>query len=168
MSASQLPPETPRSSRLSKVPPANAPGHHPEVEQDKPIGRPRSMPERFGFVFEPAFVVPAAAVGVTPWTTSVAVSAKDFVVRFGPWTLRTNRDNIAGVCDTGPYQLWKVIGPPRLSFADRGVTFATNHRRGVCVRFHRPVPAITPFGLIRHPGATVTVADVDGLMRSLS
>jgi hypothetical protein len=168
MTAPQLPSETNRASRRLKVPPANQPGHHPDVEQDKPAGRPRSMPEVFKFDFDPPFVVPAAAVGVTPWTASVAVSGKDLVVRFGPWVLRTGRDNIAGVEESGPYALWKVIGPPRLSFADRGVTFATNRRRGVCVRFERPVRAITPFPLVRHPGATITVADVDGLIRALS
>jgi hypothetical protein len=149
------------------VPEANAPGHHPEVEQDKPIGRPRSMPERFEFAFDRAFVVPAAVVGVTRWTASVAVSGKDLVIRFGPWVLRTPRENIAGTELSGPYQTIKVIGPPHLSFADRGVTFATNRDRGVCIRFHKPVPALTPFALVRHPAATVTVADVDGLVEAL-
>ena len=53
-------------------------------------------------------------------------------------------------------------GPPHLSLADRGITFATNRQRGLCIRLHRPHPAIDPLGLIRHPGVTVTVGDVDG------
>ena len=61
----------------------------------------------------------------------------------------------------------KVLGPPHLSFTDRGVTFATNRDLGLCIRFHEPVPAIAPFGLLRHPGATVTVADPLALGRDL-
>jgi hypothetical protein len=63
---------------------------------------------------------------------------------------------------TGPYLPFKVIGP-HISLADRGVTFGTTWRRGVCVRFREPVPAALPGGLLPHPGATVTVADADRL-----
>jgi hypothetical protein len=54
-----------------------------------------------------------------------------------------------------------------LPFTDSGVTFATNGERGVCVTFHEPVRAIDPAGLITHPGATFTVADVEGLVDAL-
>jgi hypothetical protein len=33
---------------------------------------------------------------------------------------------------------------------------------------HSPVPGIDPFGRIRHPELTVTVLDVDGLMKALA
>ena len=46
------------------------------------------------------------------------------------------------------------VGP---SLADRGVTFATNSRRGLCVSFVEPVHGIEPTGVLRHPAATVTV-----------
>ena len=81
--------------------------------------------------------------------------------RFGPWRLSTPLENVAGTEVTGPYQLLKVIGPPHLSLRDRGLTFATNRQRGVCIRFRRPV------GLLRHPSLTVTVADPDALARAL-
>jgi hypothetical protein len=84
-------------------------------------------------------------------------------IRYGPWVLDTPASNLAGVAVTGPYHLWKVLGPPHLSAADRGITFATNAREGLCLRFTDPVPAIAPVGLIRHPGATVTVDDVERL-----
>jgi hypothetical protein len=64
---------------------------------------------------------------------------------------------------TGPYAIPKVIGPPHLSFGDRGLTFASNPDAGTCVRFHQPVAGIDPFGLLRHPGLTVTVEDPEAL-----
>jgi hypothetical protein len=80
---------------------------------------------------------------------------------FGRWSLSTPLSNIAEVSVTGPYRKWKVAGPPRLSLADGGVTFATTHRRGVCISFVEPVGALDPFGIVRHPNATLTVAEPD-------
>jgi hypothetical protein len=68
---------------------------------------------------------------------------------------------------TGGYTFVKTAGPPHLSFSDRGVSFATNGRSGVCVRFDRPVPAIDPTGRITHPGATLTLVDPEGFAEAL-
>jgi hypothetical protein len=38
----------------------------------------------------------------------------------------------------------------------------------VLISFRKRVPAIDPLRLLRHPELTVTVADVDGLVRALS
>jgi hypothetical protein len=154
------------------IPSHNEPGHHPEVEQDKPVGPPPEpqriqRSHRFEFAFDPVMAPAAALVGVTPWTSGVEVDAERLHVRFGPWSLRAPIDDIAGAEPTGPYRLLKVAGPPRLSLVDRGVTFATNRRAGVCIRFRHPVRAIDPWGLLRHTAATVTVADVDRLARLL-
>lgn len=88
-------------------------------------------------------------------------------VRFGPWSLRTPRSNVAGTQETGGFAFLKTAGPPHLSFTDRGVTFATNGDRAVCVSFREPVKGIDPTGRIRHPGATLTVADPPALIRAL-
>ena len=58
---------------------------------------------------------------------------------------------------TGPCSWPKVIGPAHLSLPDRGLTFATNPERGVCITFDAPVPGLDPFGALRHPDLTVTV-----------
>src|SRR4051794_40164028 len=116
----------------------------------------------FPFAFDRPHRLAALPFGVTPGTTRVVVD-EDLRVTFGPWRLRSPLANIAGVEITGPYSLIKTAGPAHLSFADRGLTFATNGQRGVCVRFHRPVGGIEPTGRLRHPGVTLTVADVDGL-----
>ena len=81
--------------------------------------------------------------------------------------MRTPRVNVAGADRSGPFAPVKVIGGPRLSLADRGVTFATSTDGGVCIRFHRPVRALLPVGPVRHPALTVTVADPDRLVELL-
>lgn len=122
---------------------------------------------RFEFAFAPAYRAAALAFGVTPGRAWVDVSADQVEVRFGWWRLRTPCANVVSVTETGPYSFLKTAGPAHLSFTDRGVTFATNGDRGLCLDFREPVPAIDPLGRIRHPGATVTVADVDGLRAAL-
>ncbi len=118
---------------------------------------------RFPFLFAPSYRLPAAAFGVTPWTAYVDVDDEHLTARFGLWRFSTPRSNIAQVCVTHDYAWLKTAGPAHLSFSDQGVTFATNGDRGVCVQLHEPVPAIAPFGMLPHPGITLTVADCDGL-----
>ncbi len=57
---------------------------------------------------------------------------------------------------TGPYRWYTAIGA-RGSFADRGLTFGTTTRGGVCLVFDRPVPGLEPTGRVLHPGLTLTV-----------
>lgn len=106
--------------------------------------------------------------GVTPGTSGVEVADGRLTVRFGHWSLSTPVANVNGTTRTGPYAWWKVAGPPHLSLADRGVTFATTTEGGLCIEFHEPVPAIMPTGLVRHPSATVTVADPEGLAAAIA
>jgi hypothetical protein len=117
----------------------------------------------FAFRFDPRYRAAALPFGVLPATTEVDVDGGELVIRFGLWRLRTPLSNVAGTEVTGPYSFVKTAGPAHLSFTDRGVTFATNGDRGLCIRFHEPVAAIEPTGRLRHPGATVTVDDVEGL-----
>lgn len=124
-------------------------------------------PRRFPFAFATAYRLPGLLFGVTPLTTWVEVDDTELRARFGPWTLRTPRSNVASAQETGGFAFLKTAGPAHLSFTDRGVTFATNGDRAVCVTFHEPVQAIDPTGRIRHPGATLTVADPAALIRAL-
>ena len=147
------------------VPPENEPGHHPEVEQDQPdltkakarAKARRQEPQVFDFAFDDVFRWADKALGITPDTTSVEVGPDAVVAHFGRWTARFARSNIDSVEVTGPYHVLKTIGPPHLSLADRGITFATNRRQGVCIRFRNPIGAMDPLGLLRHPSITVTV-----------
>lgn len=164
------------------VPPANQPGHRDAVEQDKPRRRPRQQRrgerrasptkpappevERFEFRFDALDAVVGKVAGVSG-RAYVEIDGTDLEVRYGPWHLRTPLSNIAGIEVSGPYNRLKVGGPPRLSLRDRGVTFATTTRKGVCLKFQEPVSGALPFGLMRHTGATVTPADVDGFVDAL-
>ncbi len=89
------------------------------------------------------------------------------IARFGPWSVETPLDNVLSAAVGGPYRPVDVIGPPRVSLADGGLTFATNLRKGVCIRFYDPVRGIEPSGRVRHPSLTVTVADCEALMKQL-
>lgn len=122
---------------------------------------------RFPFRFAHAYRLPAAAFGVTPATAWVLLDDEELRVTFGFWRLHTPVANLAGAETTGPYGYLKTAGPAHLSLADRGLTFATNGERGVCVRFREPVAGIEPVGLLRHPAVTVTVAEPDRLVAAL-
>jgi len=155
------------------VPEANQPGHHPKVEQDKPRRRPpkpkAAVPRTTTWSFRYDWPVAGASLlaGALPGSTEVEVGETDLRIRYGVWSLRTELTNVAEVTLTGPYSPTKVGGPPRLSLRDRGITFGTTTAGGVCIRFHRPVRAADPLGLIRHPAATVTVADPKALKQEL-
>ncbi|PPA57333.1 hypothetical protein [Micromonospora chalcea] len=124
---------------------------------------PRDEPtRRFPFRFDPVFRLPLALLGVRPATAWVDWGPDGLLVRFGPWLLRTTRDNVTGAELSGPYRWWRAIGP-HLSLADGGVTFGAGLAAGVCLRFAEPVPALAPGPWLRHPAVTVTVADGDAL-----
>ena len=128
------------------------------------------MTRRFEFAFSRPYQVAALPFGVTPRTAYVEIGdGADALlrVRFGPWSLRTRVGNVVSVEPSGPFAFVKTAGPAHLSFSDRGVTFATNGERGICLTFEQPVPAIDPMGAIKHPGATVTVRDTAGLVTAL-
>ncbi|MFP5320747.1 MAG: hypothetical protein ACLGIC_02765 [Acidimicrobiia bacterium] len=122
----------------------------------------------FPFRFTPTYRRLALPFGVRPERALVVVDDGELDARFGPWRVRTPVANVAGTERTGPFQLAKTAGPAHLSFADRGLTFATNGEAGLCIRFHTPVRGIDPVGAIRHPGLTVTVSDLDGLAAALA
>lgn len=126
-----------------------------------------SHSERFEFAFARAYRVASRVFRVTPATAWVRVGEDDFEARFGPWHVSTPLSNIRAVQETGPYHFAKTAGPARLAITDRGLTFATNGRRGVRISFTTPVRGLDPLGLLRHPELTVTVADTRRLVSVL-
>jgi hypothetical protein len=123
--------------------------------------------ERFKFRFDPAYRRAARPFGITPERAWVQVDDEQLVAKYGLWRLRTPRSNILNVAITGPYRFYRTAGPARLGVTDIGLTFASNGERGVLISFCKRVRAIEPLGVLRHPELTVTVADVDGLVRAL-
>ena len=118
------------------------------------------------FEFDPRFRPLLRLLGVRSDNAFVEATDGRLRARFGPWSLETDRDNVRCASVAGPYRWFKAIGT-RVSAADRGITFGTNARRGVCIEFRQPVRAFDPLGLVRHPNLTVTVADPDGLVAAL-
>jgi hypothetical protein len=121
----------------------------------------------FPFRFDPRYQRASRVFGVTPERAWVKVAHDRLEAHFGRWRVRTPLANVSSVAITGPYRFFKTAGPARLAFTDRGLTFATNGERGVLICFHQPVRGLEPFGLLRHPELTVTVADPDGLAARL-
>ena len=119
------------------------------------------------FRFTPSYRTAALPFTVTPSRAWVEVTEAELRVRLGPWRLRTPRENIRETTLTGGYAFLKTAGPAHLSFADHGVTFATNPDQGLCICFHEPVRTLDPRGRLRHPGATMTVTDPVALQREL-
>lgn len=163
---------------VDPVPPGNRPGAKPRKDQDKPTGPPprtrrtkrrtRTGAERFDFRWDGPFQLASRALLVTPEHAYVGLDDETLTVRFGRWRLETPISNIEGVSITGPYAWWKVIGPPHISFKDRGLTFASTAAGGACIRFKDPVPAALPTGVLRHPAVTVTVEDPEKLADAIA
>jgi hypothetical protein len=133
------------------------PTNHDEDDRELHFGFPFALPER----------VAGRLFGVTPATAELTVSGGHLTARFGPWSVDTSLANVADAALTGPYAWPKIIGPAHVSLMDRGITFASTNRQGVCIRFKEPVAGIDPFGLVRHPALTVTVDDPPGLIAVL-
>jgi len=120
------------------------------------------MAETYPFCFSGLVGGLARVFGVRSDRAHASISNDNVLtVRYGRWVATTPIANLRSVDVTGPYAALKVAGPPHLSFADGGVTFATNRDRGVCIAFHAPVAALLPFGLVAHPSLTFTVAQPD-------
>ena len=138
------------------------------------VGAPRAEPapptevvREFEFTFSTAYAAAARPLGITAATTSVEVGPHWLYVRYGPWKLLTPRTNVVAAHITGDFSFIKTAGPPHLSLSDRGVTMASNGDRALCLEFAQPVTAIDTTGVIRHPGATLSVADPEGLAAAL-
>jgi hypothetical protein len=124
--------------------------------------------EHFDFSFDPSYRSAARLFGIRPATAWVEVSDQRLEARFGPWRVSTPLSNVVDAVTTGPYAFLKTAGPARLAITDRGLTFATTGKRGVRIRFARPVRGLDPLGLVRHPELTVTVRESDRLAALLN
>ena len=141
-----------------------APGAGTAIVEQEP---PTEMVREFDFAFSPAYAAAARPFGIAPTTTSVEVGPQWLYVRYGHWRLLTPRANVVAAHVTGDFKFVKTAGPPHLSLSDRGVTMASNGDRALCLEFAQPVTAIDTTGVIRHPGATLAVADPEGLAAAL-
>lgn len=87
-----------------------------------------------------------------------------FRATFGPLHVDTPLDNVDHTEITGPHRWYTAVGP-RLSFADDGLTFGTNHHRGLCISFVDKIPKV--IGLRSHSALWVSVADPEALAAAI-
>jgi hypothetical protein len=121
----------------------------------------------FPFAVSDPFARLSRLWGVQPDRARLELRGRRLTAFFGPWCVDTTLDNVRSLAVTGPYAWLKVWGPPRLSLADGGLTFATNAQEGLCICFHVEVPGLLPFRMPRHGSLTVTVEnphDVRGVL----
>ena len=109
----------------------------------------------------------------TPMFTAMRVSRDDgvtltddgqFSATIGVLHLQTSVENIDHTEVTGPHRWYTAVGA-RLSFADDGLTFGTNHHLGLCVEFVEKIPRV--IGPRAHSALWTSVADPDGLAAAL-
>ena len=91
---------------------------------------------------------------------TVDPEAGTFRATFGRCSVETPLDNIAHTQVTSDHRWYTALGL-RLSAADDGVTFGTNHRVGLCIEFVEKIPKV--IGLRKHSALWVSVDDPDGL-----
>jgi hypothetical protein len=121
--------------------------------------------EVFRYAIDTKFAPLWAPFGVRPWADGVTLTDDGrFLATYGFLHVATRLDNIDEAHITTGYRWWTAIGA-RVSFVDDGLTFGTNTAGGVCVHFHDKVASVLRRS--GHSALTVTVADLEGLIRAL-
>ncbi|MGI9644368.1 MAG: hypothetical protein ACR2O6_03560 [Ilumatobacteraceae bacterium] len=87
-----------------------------------------------------------------------------FVATYGRKRIETPLSNIDHTEVTGDHRWYTAVGV-RLSFADDGLTFGTNHGAGLCVAFVERIPKV--IGFRDHSALWVSVAEPDALAEAL-
>jgi hypothetical protein len=121
--------------------------------------------EVFRYAIDAKFAPLWVPFGVRPWNDGVTLTDDGrFLATYGFLRVATRLDNIDEAHITTGYRWWTAIGA-RVSFVDDGLTFGTNAAGGVCVHFHDKVASVLRRS--GHSALTVTVADLEGLIRAL-
>lgn len=88
----------------------------------------------------------------------------ELIATYGRFKVRTKLANIAHTQVTGPHRWYTAVGL-RLSLTDDGVTFGTNHRKGLSIAFVKRIPKV--IGFRNHSTLWVSVADPEGLAKAI-
>lgn len=119
------------------------------------------FPYRFDNRWKPMFV----ALRVKPDDGVTITDDGRLVATFGRARVDTPLDNVAGTQVSGPHRWYTAVGL-RLSFSDDGITFGTNHRRGLCIEFVEKIPKV--IGFKPHSALWVSVEDPEALAEALA
>jgi hypothetical protein len=68
----------------------------------------------------------------------------ELVATYGRVKVKTTLDNIDHTLVTGPHRWYTAVGL-RLSFIDDGLTFGTNHHKGLSIAFVDKIPKVVGF-----------------------
>ena len=88
----------------------------------------------------------------------------ELIATFGRFKVKTTLDNVDHTKITGPHRWYTAVGL-RLSLADDGVTFGTNHHKGVSIVFKKKIPRV--IGFKKHSMLWVSVADPEGFVEAI-
>lgn len=118
----------------------------------------------FPYHFDDRWKLLFKALGVMP-TDGVTVTDTELIATYGRAKVRTPLSNVASASVDGPHRWYTAVGL-RLSGTDDGITFGTNHKRGVTIAFKEKVRKV----IVRdgHSSLWVSVADPEGLVAALN
>ncbi len=121
--------------------------------------------EHFVYAIDKRYLPVLLPLALHPSRDGVTLNDEgSLVATLGFFKVTTPIANITGAHITRNYRWWTAVGV-RMSGADDGLTFGTNHDGGVCIHFADKVPS--PLRRSGHSALTVTVADLEGLATAL-
>ena len=88
----------------------------------------------------------------------------ELIATFGWFKVKTTLANVDHTLVTGPHRWYTAVGL-RLSLSDDGLTFGTNHRKGLSIAFVYKIPKVV--GFRDHSTLWVSVVDPEGLAAAI-
>jgi hypothetical protein len=121
--------------------------------------------QHFGYAIDKRYLPVLLPFLLRPGRDGVTLTDEGrLIATFGVFKVSTPLSNITSAHITRSYRWWTAFGV-RLSRADDGLTFGTNHDGGVCIHFADKVRS--PLRRSGHSALTVTVADLEALTTAL-
>ena len=121
-------------------------------------------PKHFPYRLDKRWTTLFLALGVKGKDGVTITGKGELIATFGRFKVKTTLDNVDHTVVTGPHRWYTAVGL-RLSFADDGITFGTNHRKGLSIAFVDEIPRV--IGFRKHSMLWVSVADPEGLAAAI-
>ena len=122
------------------------------------------MGQRFPYRLDKRWKPLFAVLGVGDDDAVEVTDDGRLVATFGRVSVETPHDNVVRTSVSGPHRWYTAVGL-RLSFADDGLTFGTNHEKGLCIEFREKIRRV--IGFKDHSALWVSVADPEGLAAAI-
>ena len=104
------------------------------------------------------------ALGVDDKDGVTITGKEELIATFGRFKVKTTLDNIDHTRVTGPHRWYTAVGL-RLGLTDDGLTFGTNHRKGLSIAFVHKIPKV--IGFRKHSTLWVSVAEPEELAAAI-